>query len=218
MGGPGVGGSAPGRWVLSHSPLPSVCQNGTLRCSSEGCQGECGPPRHPRAPHPQWHLPSPFPLLGDPPHPPPAALPAACPTPVGAAPSPSPQPGGSQEVRVPPGLLPLSPWSEWTPCGPCLPLPTLGPGPLTQLLAQPGRWQPVEGTPAGVSALAAVQHRYRTCLDPQTGLPWAGSGAACSAELRQERLCPDPQVCQGTGGAGGCWGCCAVPVVSLRGR
>ncbi|XP_049654923.1 SCO-spondin-like [Accipiter gentilis] len=106
-----------------------VCQNGTLRCSSEGCQG----------------------------------------------------------------LLPLSPWSEWTPCGPCLPLPTLGPGPLTPL--------------------AAVQHRYRTCLDPQTGLPWAGSGAACSAELRQERLCPDPQVCQDLclWSPWGPWGPCLDP-------
>ncbi|XP_065689130.1 SCO-spondin-like [Patagioenas fasciata] len=110
-----------------------VCQNGTLRCSSEGCQG----------------------------------------------------------------LLPLSPWSEWSPCGPCLPLPGTLAG----------------GTPAGIPALAAVQHRYRTCLDPQTGLPWAGDKAACSAQLRQDRLCPEPHVCRDPclWSPWGPWGPCRDP-------
>ncbi|XP_056190274.1 LOW QUALITY PROTEIN: SCO-spondin-like [Falco biarmicus] len=128
-----------------------MCQNGTLQCSSEGCQG----------------------------------------------------------------LLPLSPWSEWAPCGPCLPLTTLDPRALAQLLAQPVQQWLAEGTPARVSALAAVQHRYRACLDPQTGLPWGGDGATCSAELRQERLCPDPHICQDLclwspwGPWGPCWDPCS---------
>ncbi|XP_014811222.1 PREDICTED: SCO-spondin [Calidris pugnax] len=132
-----------------------VCQNGTLQCSSEGCQG----------------------------------------------------------------LLPLTPWSEWTPCGPCLPLAALEPGTLAQLgQLWPTEGTPLEGTPAegtavGVPALAAVQHRYRTCLDPQTGLPWAGDGATCLAELRQQRLCPDPHLCQDLclWSPWGPWGPCQDP-------
>ncbi|KAK4825681.1 hypothetical protein QYF61_001504 [Mycteria americana] len=87
---------------------------------------------------------------------------------------------GCRAAPRPPGLLPLSPWSEWTPCGPCPALPPPA---------------PAAGVPA--PAPAAVQHRYRLCLDPQTGLPWAGDGAVCSAQLRQQRLCPGPPACRG---------------------
>ncbi|XP_066483571.1 SCO-spondin-like [Tiliqua scincoides] len=70
------------------------------------------------------------------------------------------------------GLLPLSAWSEWTPCSSCLPL-----------------------APSHL-AMVSVQHRYRLCLDPQTGNPWAGRATLCSAEREQERLCPDPRACE----------------------
>lgn len=46
-------------------------------------------------------------------------------------------------------------------------------------------------------ALASVQQRYRVCLDPQTGSAWAGEAVLCSAQLQQERLCPDPHICDG---------------------
>ncbi|OXB67130.1 UNVERIFIED_CONTAM: hypothetical protein H355_014454 [Colinus virginianus] len=74
-------------------------------------------------------------------------------------------------------MLPLSPWSEWTPCSPCLPLSPSHPGDVTPLVS--------------------MQHRYRSCLDPQSGQPWSGDAAVCSAELQQQRLCPDPDICQG---------------------
>ncbi|XP_050572817.1 LOW QUALITY PROTEIN: SCO-spondin-like [Cygnus atratus] len=126
---------APGSIVLLGCKK-CVCQDGALRCSSEGCQG----------------------------------------------------------------LLPLSPWSEWAPCSPCLPLPA-------RLLPQP------EEAPGDVVPQVSLQHRYRACLDPETGLPWAGDAAACSAELRQERLCPDPHVCQELclWGPWGPWGPCQQP-------
>ncbi|XP_068790174.1 SCO-spondin-like [Struthio camelus] len=111
------------------------------------------------------------------------------------------------------GLLPLSDWSEWTPCSACLPLAELGPGTLSLLLAQPGHRQEAEGSPAPIPLLASVQRRYRACLDPQSGLPWAGGGAACTAELQQERLCPDPRVCQDLclWSPWGPWGPCREP-------
>ncbi|XP_064364124.1 SCO-spondin-like [Dromaius novaehollandiae] len=96
------------------------------------------------------------------------------------------------------GLLPLSAWSEWSPCSPCLPLAALGPG---------------TGSPAAGELLASVQRRYRTCLDPQSGRPWAGGGAACAAELQQERLCPRPRACPDPclWGPWGPWGPCRAP-------
>lgn len=84
----------------------------------------------------------------------------------------------TQQFHVPTGLLPLSPWSEWTPCSTCLPLFPSHLGDVTPHVS--------------------VQHRYRACLDPQSGQPWSGDTAVCSAELQQQRLCPDPDICQGT--------------------
>ncbi|XP_062426817.1 LOW QUALITY PROTEIN: SCO-spondin-like [Rhea pennata] len=91
------------------------------------------------------------------------------------------------------GLLPLSDWSEWTPCSACLPL--------------------AEESAADGAPLASVQHRYRACLDPQSGLPWAGGEAACTAELRQERLCPEPRACRDLclWSPWGAWGPCREP-------
>ncbi|CAM2104988.1 unnamed protein product [Caretta caretta] len=94
------------------------------------------------------------------------------------------------------GLLPLSEWSAWTPCTSCLPLSALRPGTLSVLLAQHGGWQDSGHPQPDVGPLASVQHRYRLCLDPQTGLPWAGEAALCSAELQQEQLCPNPHLCE----------------------
>ncbi|XP_015268441.1 PREDICTED: SCO-spondin [Gekko japonicus] len=92
------------------------------------------------------------------------------------------------------GLLPLSAWSEWTPCSACLPWMALSPGAASALLARDPHG-PVEA-PHPHSALVSVQHRYRVCLDPQTGKPWAGQAALCSADVEQERLCPDPHACE----------------------
>ncbi|XP_050798803.1 SCO-spondin-like [Gopherus flavomarginatus] len=94
------------------------------------------------------------------------------------------------------GLLPLSEWSAWTPCTSCLPLSALSPGTLSVLLAQHGGWQDSGHPQPDVAPLASVQHRYRLCLDPQTGLPWAGEAALCSAELQQEQLCPILHLCE----------------------
>ncbi|XP_068939311.1 SCO-spondin-like [Petaurus breviceps papuanus] len=93
------------------------------------------------------------------------------------------------------GLLPLSGWSEWSPCGPCLPLAALAPTSLRAL------WEhgPQDGPspmPADLPLLASEQHRHRLCLDPETGKPWAGDSQFCTALLSQQRLCPDPEVCQ----------------------
>lgn len=178
LGGPGA---APG--ARSCLFLHSVCQDGALQCSSEGCQGEYIPP----AP---W-LPfatSPCPMT---------ATVWQCRVPLShgfycvAVQRPHaswlafwrchilcPNHGTSQHLHVPTGLLPLSPWSEWTPCSTCLPL---SPSHL-----------------GNVTPHVSVQHRYRACLDPQSGHPWSGDAAVCSAELQQQRLCPDPDICQGT--------------------
>ncbi|KAF7236260.1 SCO-spondin, partial [Varanus komodoensis] len=92
------------------------------------------------------------------------------------------------------GLLPLSAWSAWTPCSPCVDLTALSPSTASVLRAQQDHQPRGEGAPP--PALVSVQHRYRLCLDPQTGGPWTGRPALCSADLRQERLCPDPHACQ----------------------
>ncbi|XP_053120701.1 SCO-spondin-like [Hemicordylus capensis] len=91
------------------------------------------------------------------------------------------------------GLLPLSAWSEWTPCSSCLPLVALSPSAASVLLAQHHSWH--QEAPAQPT-LVSVQHRYRLCLDPQTGRPWAGEASLCPAELAQEQLCPDPHACE----------------------
>ncbi|CAI5789335.1 SCO-spondin [Podarcis lilfordi] len=87
------------------------------------------------------------------------------------------------------GLLPVSAWSEWTSCSSCLPFVALGPSGVSTL-----SWSPAEGDPW--PALVSVQHRFRLCLDPQTGRSWTGLATLCSAELDQERLCPDPHICE----------------------
>ncbi|XP_006887346.1 PREDICTED: SCO-spondin [Elephantulus edwardii] len=87
------------------------------------------------------------------------------------------------------GLLPLSGWSEWTPCGPCLPPSALAPASRTALQ---GYWAQ---DPTLAPQLASEQHRYRLCLDPETGRHWAGDPQLCTAPLSQQRLCPDPQAC-----------------------
>ncbi|XP_072186520.1 SCO-spondin [Excalfactoria chinensis] len=91
------------------------------------------------------------------------------------------------------GLLPLSPWSEWTPCSTCLPLSPSHLGDVTPHVS--------------------VQHRYRVCLDPQSGQPWSGDKAVCSAELQQQQLCPDPDICQELclWSPWGPWGPCQQP-------
>ncbi|XP_063157945.1 SCO-spondin-like [Candoia aspera] len=86
------------------------------------------------------------------------------------------------------GLLPLSGWSPWTPCSDCLPVTALGPSAVPALLAQNEAWP---GGGASPPALVSVQHRYRLCLDPQTGAPWGGRESLCSAALQEQRLCPD---------------------------
>ncbi|XP_077160383.1 SCO-spondin-like isoform X2 [Paroedura picta] len=91
------------------------------------------------------------------------------------------------------GLLPLSSWSEWTACSSCLPWMALSPSAISALLA----WDthgPREAPPH--STLVSVQHRYRVCLDPQTGKPWRGQAALCLADVEQERRCPDPHACE----------------------
>ncbi|KAM6201811.1 SCO-spondin-like [Rhynchocyon petersi] len=88
------------------------------------------------------------------------------------------------------GLLPLSSWSEWTPCGPCLPPSALAPA---SRIALQGHWSQ---DPGSILLLASEQHRYRLCLDPETGRLWAGDPQLCTAPLSQQRLCPDPQACQ----------------------
>uniref|UniRef100_A0ABM5GM22 SCO-spondin n=1 Tax=Pogona vitticeps TaxID=103695 RepID=A0ABM5GM22_9SAUR len=107
------------------------------------------------------------------------------------------------------GLLPLSAWSEWTPCSPCLPWLQLSPQAGSGPLAQPHPGWPQGGPPSQL-ALVSVQHRYRLCLDPQTGRPWAGEAGLCSAELEQERRCPDPHACEGVC-LWGPWGPCREP-------
>ncbi|XP_063003641.1 SCO-spondin-like [Elgaria multicarinata webbii] len=92
------------------------------------------------------------------------------------------------------GLLPLSAWSEWTPCSPCLPLMALSTSAASILLDPQDHWAGGEGP--SPPALVSMQHRYRVCLDPQTGKPWAGQADLCSAELEQEQLCPDPHACE----------------------
>lgn len=109
------------------------------------------------------------------------------------------------------GLLPLSDWSPWTACSDCLPLAALGPRVLPALLEQ------AEASWLSSPVQVSVRHRYRLCLDPQTGQPWRGPDGVCTAELDQRRLCPDETgACQGNprlgicaeGGiapAPGCW-------------
>ncbi|KAJ8277520.1 hypothetical protein GJAV_G00076090, partial [Gymnothorax javanicus] len=74
----------------------------------------------------------------------------------------------------------LSEWSEWTPCSPCVPPHTLRPN----------------IAPAGSTQLLSVQRRFRACLDLDSGLPVQNETALCPGELEEERLCPDPTVCQ----------------------
>ncbi|XP_060104212.1 SCO-spondin-like [Heteronotia binoei] len=105
------------------------------------------------------------------------------------------------------GLLPLSAWSEWTPCSACLPWTALSPSAAAALLPGPG-------SSSAPELLVSVQHRYRLCLDPQTGGAWAGPAALCSAEVAQERLCPDdPHACRElcVWGAWGPWSPCRQP-------
>ncbi|XP_044534907.1 SCO-spondin-like [Gracilinanus agilis] len=93
------------------------------------------------------------------------------------------------------GLLPLSGWSEWSPCGPCLPLSVLAPTSLSAL-REHGPQEGPSPMPADSPLLASEQHRYRICLDPETGKPWTGDSQFCTAPLSQQRFCPDPEACQ----------------------
>ncbi|KAM9651443.1 SCO-spondin-like [Trichechus inunguis] len=178
--------AAPTALLVSHSE----CQHGELRCISEGCRGNKGLGTH--GPEGQTH---PVPLT----HLLESRL--YC--------------GGS--LHIPHtwpflGLLPLSSWSEWTPCGPCLPLSALAPA---SRIALWGRWPQDLGRlpPTSATLLASEQHRYRLCLDPETGQLWAGDPQLCTASLSQQRLCPDPRACQDLcqWGPWGPWSPCQLP-------
>lgn len=97
------------------------------------------------------------------------------------------------------GLLPLSDWSPWTACSDCLPLAALGPRVLPALLEQ------AEASWLSPPVQVSVRHRYRLCLDPQTGQPWRGPDGVCTAELDQRRVCLDETgACQGNPRLGIC--------------
>ncbi|KAM6412717.1 SCO-spondin-like [Pluvialis apricaria] len=213
-----------------------VCQNGTLRCSSEGCRGllplspwsewtPCGPCLPLPAPEPatmgqpgrwwpaggdtdrEWTPMEGTPMEGTPTE----RLPVEG-TPVEGTPTEWVPVEGTLMEGTPTEWMPV----EGTPTEWVLVEGTPIEGmPVEETLTEgtPVEGTPVEGTPAGVSALAAVQHRYRTCLDPQTGLPWTGDAAACSAELQQQRLCPEPHLCQDLclWSPWGPWGPCQDP-------
>ncbi|XP_039109837.1 SCO-spondin-like [Hyaena hyaena] len=109
------------------------------------------------------------------------------------------------------GLLPLSGWSEWSPCGPCLPAGVLAPASRTALEDRQSQ-RPAGLSPTMAPLLASEQHRHRLCLDPETGRPWAGDPALCTAPLSQQRLCPDPGACRDLcqWGPWGPWSPCQV--------
>ncbi|XP_036410900.1 SCO-spondin [Megalops cyprinoides] len=91
----------------------------------------------------------------------------------------------------------LSEWSEWTPCSPCVPASTLNPG----------------TAPPETAQLLSVQRRYRACLDLDSGLPVSDEAGQCAGELEEERLCPDPTICQDLcqWSAWGPWSACHDP-------
>lgn len=78
----------------------------------------------------------------------------------------------------------LSEWSEWTPCSPCSP-------PGSQAEAISG------------STLVSIQRRFRACLDLESGQPVSREEeeqSQCPGPLVEERLCPDANICRGSGG------------------
>ncbi|XP_070582937.1 LOW QUALITY PROTEIN: SCO-spondin-like [Erythrolamprus reginae] len=80
------------------------------------------------------------------------------------------------------GQLPLSDWSAWTACSDCSPLAALEPG-TPPFLTKSSQLSPMD--------YVSVQHRYRFCLDPQTGRIWTGLNSVCTDELAQWQLCVD---------------------------
>ena len=86
----------------------------------------------------------------------------------------------------------LSEWSEWTSCSPCVPASSL---------LQSGSAVDVgegAGVHATAAALVSVQRRYRACLDVDSGLPINGREGECSKPLEEERICPQPDICNST--------------------
>uniref|UniRef100_A0A8B9LLU8 SCO-spondin n=1 Tax=Astyanax mexicanus TaxID=7994 RepID=A0A8B9LLU8_ASTMX len=84
----------------------------------------------------------------------------------------------------------LSEWSEWTPCSPC--------APATSLLHSVSKMgvDGDDGLNVDATGLVSVQRRFRACLDIDTGLPVKGREGECSKPLEEERICPQPDVCE----------------------
>lgn len=80
----------------------------------------------------------------------------------------------------------LSEWSEWTPCSPCSP-----PGSQAEVISG--------------STLVSIQRRFRACLDLESGQPVSREEeeeeeqSQCPGPLVEERLCPDANICRGSG-------------------
>lgn len=77
----------------------------------------------------------------------------------------------------------LSEWSEWTPCSPCSPRGS-------------------QGGVVSASKLVSIQRRFRACLDLESGQPVSRQEeeeSQCPGPLVEERLCPDVNICRGSG-------------------
>ncbi|XP_043922260.1 SCO-spondin-like [Protopterus annectens] len=94
------------------------------------------------------------------------------------------------------GNVSLSEWSEWTPCTRCLPASSLNNSTMSLLLSENMDYWNSTDTMAGASVMVSVQHRYRVCLDLETGLPRLDDTPQCNGELVEERLCPDTMICE----------------------